>query len=169
MHHSALLNVTNWNPLIFIAPGSFWSLWYWIHQLWHSPCMNRLKVQKSLHQSKSFTTEGDLLGDLTEASEVSSGFTWSVRFMETASAPSFFSIWCTALFFRIAGFLGSEAALPNSSSETDSKSLNREGHQKHKMMFPADVLKADKVCVWVCVRASTMSVYLCCVHVYVAY
>lgn len=57
-----------------------------------------------------------------------------------------FCIWCMALLLRIAGFLGRGAALPNGSSERDSKSLNREGHQKHKMMFLADSVKADKVC-----------------------
>lgn len=92
-------------------------------------------------------TEADLLGALSEGSEVSLGFTWSARVMETGGAPdSLFCIWCMALFLRFAGFLGSGAALPNSSSGRDSKSLNREGHQKHKMMFLADLPKADKVC-----------------------
>lgn len=61
---------------------------------------------------------------------------------------------------RISGKLSSI----NGSTERDSKSLNREGHQKHRMNFLADLLKADKVCE--CVTASSVSVHLRGVHVY---
>lgn len=61
---------------------------------------------------------------------------------------------------RISGKLSSI----NGSTERDSKSLNREGHQKHRMNFLADLLKADKVCE--CVTASSVSVHLRGVYVY---
>lgn len=61
---------------------------------------------------------------------------------------------------RVSGKLSSI----NGSTERDSKSLNREGHQKHRMNFLADLLKADKVCE--CVTASSVSVHLRGVHVY---
>lgn len=34
----------------------------------------------------------------------------------------------------------------NGSSDMDSKSLSREGHQKHKMDFLTELLEADTVC-----------------------
>ena len=40
--------------------------------------------------SKSLMSGGDLLRELSEVSELSPGFPWSARFMETAGAPDSF-------------------------------------------------------------------------------
>lgn len=125
-----------------------------IELLCNNPCMNRLKAEIStFYLSKSVMAQGNLLADLSEGSEVWPGFICSARFMDTAGAPAVFCALGVVVFSTwITAFLGSTAALPNGSSERDSKSLNRERHQKHWMIFLASLLKANKVNehVWEC-------------------
>lgn len=107
--------------------------------------------------SKSLTAEGILLGKLSKGSEVSPGFTWSARFMETAGASLLHSL-CVCVI-RNCRFSGKRSSF-NCSSEGDSKSLSREGHQKYKMNFLASLLKVIR-CVRVC-DSLCVSVLLVC-------
>lgn len=143
--YNILLIVINTNPLIFSAYGMNFILNWTCFDITHVLTVSRLPPhEQNFHNRRQFIAG------------VQWGITWvhpDRRFMETAGArDSPFCIWSMALFKRITGFLESVALLPNGSSEKDSKSLNRQGHQKQKIMFLAALLKADNVCerIWRC-------------------
>lgn len=90
--------------------------------------------------------EGDLSGELSAGSEFhldSPG--QPVSWKQQVLLVVFFQHLVYGCVLRNHMISGKQRSI-NGSSGRGSKSLNREGHQKHKMNFLADLRKDDKVC-----------------------
>lgn len=127
-----------------------------LHLLLMQWCMKIMSgLKKPPPTCPNLLTEVDLLD---EGSEVSFGFTWSARFMESAGAPQgppWFCVWLTSL--KISELLGSGATLPNGSSEMDNKSTRNT--RWCSWLACEQAVKVDKVCVGACFCVSVI-VYL---------